>query len=106
MLFFLKIGDKKWNIFLQYFKDKIENIAITLNWMCFEWLKGNMSQQVKYGWCDLYSDEVVNFSDNFSFVSLLLIFADETFIAFSVTAFKIYNGIFYTLHTYFRVFWA
>lgn len=62
--------------------------------MCFEWLNGNMSQQVKYGWCDLYSDEVVTFSDNFSFVSLLLIFADETFIAFSVTAFKIYNGIF------------
>lgn len=57
--------------------------------MCFEWLNGNMSKQVKYGWCDLYSDEVVTFSDNFSFVSLLLIFADETFIAFSVTAFKI-----------------
>lgn len=72
--------------------------------MCFEWLNGNMSQQVKYGWCDLYSDEVVTFSDNFSFVSLLLIFADETFIAFSVTALKIYNGIFYTLHTYFRFF--
>lgn len=69
--------------------------------MCFEWLNGNMSQQVKYGWCDLYSDEVVTFSDNFSFVSLLLIFADETFIAFSVTAFKIYNGIFlYVTHIF------